>query len=96
MLPLPRLHPKCRWHQTEIQRAVAEAELDLCTTASLKSGMTNAATESTDKRSKVLTEPTHDGIAAGVGVVHEAEAVSPEDRKDRRGCMALEPGEAFL
>lgn len=86
----------------EIQRAAAEADLDLCTTASQKCDLANAVAESPTKRNKVDTEwsetaarSTNGGTAAVVVVGREPGEFLP-DRGEKQYGTELEPGEEFF
>jgi len=92
-----------RWRQAETQRAVAEAELDLCSSTAndkLERDFTEAvATEHTAEGSEAVSDKgaaghaSDDELVVDGGIIGEAEGSAlPDETGDDRGT-ALEPGE---
>lgn len=101
MLPirLAHLNSKHRRRQTEIQRAVAEAELDLCTATantldSSSFGLAEASAEDAMKAGERIIGQSGDSTIAAVGGFAEAtETVSLDEIRGDRRDTAIEPGE---
>lgn len=100
---LLRLDSKHRRRQIEIQRAVAEAELDLCTATAnaVDTGLTEASARGATKAECVVVEAGEriGSHFSDIGVVEvgdfgeATETVSPDEGREDRRVTSLEPGE---